>query len=75
MKDTISKKERVQRRNKKIKMFYKLGYSMDEVCAEMNKLGYSVSKTTVFFAINGRSTKATDRQRKKRSIIRKLKKI
>lgn len=60
-------------RNKKIKEFYKLGYSMDEVCVEMKKIGYSVSKTTVFFALNGRSTKANKRRKKKRSIIRKLK--
>lgn len=62
-------------RNKKIKAFYKLGFSMEEVCREMQKLGYNVSKTTVFFALNGRSKKANDRRKKKRAIIKKLTKI
>lgn len=70
---TIPIKDRVKMRNKKIKAFYKLGYSMDEVCVEMKKIGYAVSKTTVFFALNGRSKKANDRRRNKRSIIKKLK--
>lgn len=71
--DSIPIKERIKMRNKKIKAFYKIGYSMDEVCIEMKKLGYSVSKTTVFFALNGRSKKANERRKKKRAIIKKLK--
>ena len=31
---------------------------MDEVVKAMSRLGYGVSKTTVFFAINGRSKKS-----------------
>ena len=59
-------------RNRKIKMLYRYGFSMDEVCGEMKKLGYNVSKTTVFFAVNGRSKKVDDRRKKKSAIIRKL---
>lgn len=69
---TIPVKDRVKLRNNKIKAFYKLGYSMDEVCGEMKKIGYLVSKTTVFFALNGRSNKANARRKNKRSIIKKL---
>lgn len=69
---TIPTKDRVKMRNNKIKAFYKLGYSMDEVCVEMAKIGYAVSKTTVFFALNGRSNKANARRKNKRSIIKKL---
>ena len=72
---TIPIKDRVKMRNKKIKTFYKLGYSMAEVCKEMKKLGYSVSITTVFFAINGRWTKeAKERRHKKQNIKRIIKK-
>ena len=53
-------KERIKIRNKKIKDLYKIGYSGDEIC-EMTKL----SKTTVFFAINGRSKKKTVAEDKK----------
>lgn len=73
--DSIPIKERLKMRNRKIKAFYKLGYSMDEVCVEMKKLGYSVSKTTVFFALNGRSKKANERRTKRRAIIKNLKTI
>lgn len=74
-KESIPIKERIKMRNRKIKMLYRYGFSMDEVCIEMKKLGYNVSKTTVFFAINGRSNKANDRRKKKRSIIKKLNQI
>lgn len=50
-------KDRIKFRNRKIRSLYKLGYSMEQICAEMNKLGQGVSKTTVFFAIKGRSKK------------------
>jgi hypothetical protein len=69
---SIPIKERIKMRNRKIKMLYRYGFSMDEVCGEMKKLGYNVSKTTVFFAINGRSKKADDRRKRKGAIIRKL---
>lgn len=69
---TIPIKERIKMRNRKIKMLYRYGFSMDEVCGEMKKLGYNVSKTTVFFAVNGRSKKVDDRRKKKSAIIRKL---
>lgn len=62
-------------RNEKIKAFYKLGFSMDEVVVEMKKIGHSVSKTTVFFALNGRSNKANQRRKKKRGIIRNINKL
>jgi len=69
---TIPIKERIKMRNRKIKMLYRYGFSMDEVCGEMKKLGYNVSKTTVFFAINGRSRKTIEKRKKKSAIIRKL---
>ena len=43
--------ERVKIRTKKIRSLYRAGYSMDEIC-KME----SHSKTTVFFAIKGRSS-------------------
>ena len=45
-------KVRKQIRNDKIKTLYRKGFSMDEIC-----MTEGVSKTTVFFAINGRSKK------------------
>lgn len=47
-------KVRKQLRNQEIKALYRKGYSMDEICAIQ-----SVSKTTVFFAIKGRSKKGS----------------
>lgn len=48
----IPRKERIKIRNKRIKALYRAGFSMAEICADQN-----VSKTTVFFAIKGRSKK------------------
>ncbi len=66
--ENIPLKEKLNIRNKKIKAFYRMGFSMDQVCIEMKKLGYIVSKTTVFFALNGRSKKADERKKKRRLI-------
>ena len=56
MKDILPRKTiqkyRKEQKNKEIKALYRKGYSMNEICAIQ-----SVSKTTVFFAINGRSKK------------------
>lgn len=52
-------KVRKQLRNDKIKTLYKKGFSMDEIC-----MAEGVSKTTVFFAINGRSSKKTKKASK-----------
>lgn len=71
---TIPIKERIKMRNKKIKAFYKVGFSMDEICGQMQKIGYNVSKTTVFFALNGRSTKANKRNSSRRKIKRLINK-
>lgn len=46
-------------------------YSMDSVVAEMNRIGYGVSKKTVFLAVNNKKSK---RSLEKRAIRRKLKK-
>lgn len=66
--DFIPSKERKTLRDKKIRALYQTGlYSMDDVVIEMGRLGHGVSKTTVFFAINGRWTKkAADRRRSKK---------
>lgn len=45
-------KVRKELRDKDIRALYRKGYSMNEICAHKN-----VSKTTVFFAIRGRSKK------------------
>lgn len=45
-------KERKRMRDNKIRALYKLGYSMNQICVEVG-----CSKTTVFFAINGRPKK------------------
>lgn len=45
-------KEKKNIRDEKIRMLYKRGYSMDDICVMEQ-----VSKTTVFFAIQGRSKK------------------
>ncbi len=50
-------KERVRIKYRKIRALYRMGYSYEEVVREMRELGESVSKTTVFFAVNGRATK------------------
>lgn len=52
----IPSKERRKLRDRKIRALHRLGYSMDQICMEMN-----VSKTTVFFAVNpdGRSKTKT----------------
>lgn len=49
---------------------------MDEVVLEMRRFGYGVSKTTVFFAINGRySKKVATRRKLKRTLKNNLKNI
>lgn len=50
--ERIPLKVRKKQRDRKIKALYSAGYSMNEICV---KEGHS--KTTVFFAINGRSSK------------------
>lgn len=60
--DIIPAKERVKLRTKKIRALYGIGYSMDQICEEMKKLGQGVSKTTVFFAIKGRNKKKGGRK-------------
>lgn len=45
-------KEIKELRNKEIRALYRIGYTMAEICKKVN-----VSKTTVFFAINGRGPK------------------
>ncbi len=68
----IPVKDRIATRNKQIIALYKSGMSMDDVVGAMLKLGYSVSKTTVFFAINGRWTKAAKERRQKRRALKKV---
>jgi hypothetical protein len=63
----IPLKERKKIRDKQIVALYKSGLSMAEVVIAMSKLGYSVSKTTVFFAINGRWTPEAKERRIKRN--------
>jgi hypothetical protein len=69
--ETIPVKERIRIRNRKIKALWRLHKNLEAVVADINKLGYSVSRTTVFFAINGRVSKEA---KKKRSIRKQLKK-
>ena len=72
-KEFIPTKERIRVRNKQIVALYKSGMSMDNVVEAMTKLGYSVSKTTVFFAVNGRygcSEQFYDRRRQKKALKR-----
>lgn len=59
----IPVKDRMRIRNKQIVGLYRSGLSMDEVVKAMSRLGYGVSKTTVFFAINGRSKKSAKKSR------------
>lgn len=71
-KEFIPVKDRIKVRNKQIVALHKSGMSMQDVCAAMLKLGYSVSKTTVFFAINGRWTpeaKARRQARKRLTMV------
>ena len=65
---TIPLKELKKLRNKKIVALYRSGFSMDEVAREMQ-----ISKTTVFFAVNGRWTKKAAERRRVRKAIKKLK--
>lgn len=68
----IPLKERRKIRDRKIRALYRLGYSMDEICSEMRTLGQGVSKTTVFFAINGRSKKSAEKRKVRRELKNKL---
>lgn len=77
-KTSLSPRERVRERNKKIKAIYRAGrqiygdsYTIDSVCAEMKLRGESVSRTTVFFAINGRSKKKVEKNKIKK-LLKKL---
>lgn len=45
-------KERVELRNKKIRDLHRLNYSTEEISSILN-----VSRTTIFFVINGRTKK------------------
>jgi hypothetical protein len=81
MDEIIPAKERKRIRTRKIKVLYGLGYSMDQIVAEMAQLGQNISKSTVFFAIRGRVSKAkkAEAMRKKRAtksaIINHIKKV
>lgn len=68
----IPVKERIRIRNKQIIALYKSGLSMGDVVTAMLKLGYNVSKTTVFFAINGRWTPEAKARRTKRRSLKGL---
>ncbi len=77
-KPALSPREKIRERNKKIKAIYKIGremhgdaYTIDSVCAEMRQRGESVSRTTVFFAINGRSKKKEEKNKIKK-LLKKL---
>lgn len=66
-------KKRRDARDRIIRTLYNKGkgLSMDEICVEMQRLGQGVSKTTVFFAINGRSTKKMNKKREDRKKVKK----
>jgi hypothetical protein len=68
--DMIPVKVRKEMRDRKIRALYrslpKEQRSMDQVVLEMRALGYGVSKTTVFFAINGRSKKPVEKRKIKK---------
>jgi len=67
----IPVKERIKIRNRQIVALYKAKMSIDDVCSAMLKLGYQVSRTTVFFAINGRWTKEAKERRQIRNRLKK----
>lgn len=72
----IPRREKNRIRDKRIRGLYREGLSMDEVVLEMRRFGYGVSKTTVFFAINGRySKKVATRRKLKRTLKNNLKNI
>ena len=58
-------------RGKVIRTFYRKGYTMDDICAISRKrpaLFYTssgLSKTTVFFAVNGRAKKGVQKMSRK----------
>ena len=60
----IPLKERNRIRDKKIRALYKLGYSMDQIVIEFKRLGFGVSKSTVFYAIKGRDKKSLTKKGK-----------
>jgi hypothetical protein len=72
----MTEQERRRLRDAKIRSLYntKVGgkrvYSMDDVVAEMKKIGYGVSKRTVFLAVNW---KKSNKALEKRKIRRQLK--
>ena len=51
-KDLILPKEQKEIRNKRIREFYKMDYTMEQICKIVG-----CSKTTVFYAIKGRAKK------------------
>lgn len=72
--EIIPVRVRKEMRDRKIRALYyaqpKGSRSMDSVVHEMKRLGYSVSKTTVFFAIKGRSKKSATKAAVKKSITK-----
>ena len=72
--EIIPAKERKKIRDRKIKALYRLGYTMDQIVAEMKQLGQNVSKPTVFFAIKGRAREvnvaAHNAKRRKKTAIK-----
>lgn len=73
MSDIIPVKVRRKLRDRKIRSLSKSGFSMDEICKVMSELGMGVSKTTVFFAVNGRSKEEERVRWQKRARNKKLK--
>ena len=69
MEEIIPARERRKIRTRKIKVLYSLGYTMDQIVEELHNNGMDVSKTSVFFAIRGRVSKAkkAEAMRKKRA--------
>lgn len=65
-------KERRKIRDKKIRALHRIGYSYDEICVRMKEQGEGVSKTTVFFAINGRSKKSAATSKRKKDTFKKI---
>lgn len=57
-------------RNKAIIALSKKGYSITEICTHMATLGESISRTTVFFALNGRWSKKAAERRKVRNSLK-----
>lgn len=65
MNEIITKRKEL--RDKKIRAHYRNGLSMNDIC-EIER----VSKTTVFFAIHGRSKKSVEDTSKRKALKRAL---